>query len=120
MLSALPSLLFMLIGGDSLQFYLVNIEKPVKEAVHDKDRRKTVIDEGEALAENLSSLEEEINRDFEELVEVHARYDSTSADFDAVSAKLLEHQRESVRLILDARDVMHAQMTREEWESVFK
>lgn len=120
MIIALASLLFMLIGGDSLQFYLVNIESPVKEAVHDKARRKAIIEEGEALTESLRPLEEQINRDFEELVQVHANYDSTASDFDAASATLLEHQRESVQLILDAQDAMHANMTPQEWEKVFK
>ncbi len=120
MIIATITALILIFGGGSLEFYLTNLKGPVKEHVQDKARQEIIIDAGKALAAELAGFEEEINEHFEDLVEVHRAYDSTASDFDEATAKLLADQKKLSRMVLDARDTMHEQMTREEWEAVFQ
>ncbi len=113
------AVLIILFSGGSLEFYLTNLKKPVKEHVQDKACQEIIIDTSKALAKDLQTLGEEVNGHFEDLVEVHGEYDSVASDFDEVVAELKADQKELSRLVLDARDTMHDQMTKEEWEAVF-
>ena len=113
------AVLIILFSGGSLEFYLTNLKGPVKEHVANKASQEIIIDAGKALAKDLKELGEEIGDDFEELVEVHGEYDSVASDFDEATAQLKADQKELSRLVLDARDVMHDQMTKEEWNAVF-
>ena len=114
------AVLIILFSGGSLEFYLTNLKGPVKEHVADKVQQEIIIDAGKALAKDLKELSEEINDDFEDLVEVHSEYDSSESDFDEAIADLKASQKKLSHMVLDARDTMHEQMTKEEWEAVFK
>ena len=115
----LAVLTFLFMGGSSLEFYLTNLKSDVKEHVQDKACRKTILDAGKALSKDLRVLGKEVLDHVEDLVEVHSEYDSAAGDFDEVTAALKVDQKKMSRLVLDARDVMHEQMTKEEWNAVF-
>ncbi len=117
--AALATYLMMVFGGGGLEFHLTNLKKPVKEHVQDKTCQKEIINESKALAKELQSMGKRVDRDFENFVGVHADFQSLEADFDAAAAKLSEDQAKVAQLSLDARDAMHEQMTKEEWEAVF-
>ena len=106
-------------GGGGLAFYLTNLKGDVKEHVQDKACQEIILDASKALAKDLAALAGEIDDHFEDLAEVHSEYDSAASDFDNVVADLNADQKKLSRLVLDARDAMHEQMTKEEWEAVF-
>jgi len=114
------ALLMLLFGGDGLVFYLTNLKGDVKEHVQDKARQEIIIETSKNLSKDLEELAEEIDDHFEDLLEVHSEYDSVASDFDVATAALKADQKELSRLVLDARDAMHEQMMKEEWEAVFK
>lgn len=114
------TLLMLIFGGGGLEFYLTNLKGDVKEHVQDKARQELIIDASEALSSNLQTLEKQIDVHFEDLIAVHADFHSIATDFDAATAQLRADQKEVSQLILDARDAMHKQMTKEEWEAVFQ
>ena len=113
------AVLMFLFSGGSLEFYLTNMKGDVKEHVQDKARQEIILDAGDVLAKDLQTLGAEVNDHFEDWVEAHSEYDSTESDFDEVVADLKADQKELSRRVLDARDVMHEQMTKEEWNAVF-
>ncbi len=106
-------------GGDGLAFYLTNLKGDVKEHVQEKAQQTIILDTSKALAQDLAALAGEIDNHFEDLAEVHGEYDSVASDFDEVVAELKVDQKGFSRLVLDARDIMHEQMTKAEWEAVF-
>ena len=114
------TLLMLIFGGGGLEFYLTNLKGAVKEHVQDKARQELIIDASEALSSNLQILEKQIDVHFEDLIAVHADFHSIATDFDAVTVNLKADQKEVSQLILDARDTMHKQMTKDEWEAVFQ
>ena len=115
----LAILTFLFMGGNSLEFYLTNLKSDVKEHVRDKACRKTILDAGKALSKDLQTLEKEVQDHVEDLAEVHSEYDSVASDFDGAIEALKADQKELSHRVLDARDVMHEQMTKEEWTAVF-
>ena len=119
MLIATITALMLIFGGSSLEFFLINLKKPVKEYVADEDRQDAILDAGKALEEDLKVLTKDVEEHFRALVEVHSVYESTTEDYLAAGAKLKADQNRLTTLVLDARDTMKAQMTREEWEAVF-
>ena len=120
MLIATVTALIIIFVSGNLEFYLTNLKKPVKEHVADPVRREVVLDASKSLKKELTSLEKEVREHFEDVVEVHGEYDSTPADYDEAGEALKADQRRLSKLVLDARDAMHDQMTKEEWEAVFK
>ncbi|OEU64220.1 MAG: hypothetical protein BA867_04750 [Desulfobacterales bacterium S5133MH16] len=114
------TLLMLIFGGGGLEFYLTNLKSDVKEHVQDKARQELIIDASEALSSNLQTLEKQIDVHFEDLIAVHTDFHSVATDFDAATAQLKADQKEVSQLILDARDAMHKQMTKDEWEAVFQ
>lgn len=119
MLIATITALILIFGGSSLEFYLTNLKKPVKEHVADKDRRDAILDAGKNLENELKDLRKEIEENFEHLVRIHGKYESTPADYMAGGEGLMADQRKMATLILDARDTMREHTTREEWEAIF-
>jgi len=103
-----------------LEFYLTNLKGDVKEHVQDKARQELIIDAGKVLSEDLQTMGKQIDVHFEDLIAVHADFQSIATDLDAATAKLTADQKEVSKLILDARDAMHKQMTKDEWEAVFQ
>ena len=119
MLIATIAALMLIFGGESLEFFLTNLKKPVKEHVADKTRQDVILDASKALGKELKALEEHVVEDFEDLIEVHGEFESTPADYDAAGEILKADQKKLSALVLAARDTMKANMTREEWEAVF-
>jgi len=109
----------LLFGGDGLVFYLTNLKGDVKEYVQDKARQEIIIDSSKNLSKDLGELAEEIDDHFDDLLEVHSEYGSVASDFDEAIFTLKADQKELSRLVLDTRDTMHDQMTKEEWNAVF-
>jgi flagellar motility protein MotE (MotC chaperone) len=120
MIIATITALIIIFGGSGLEFYLTNLKGPVKEHVQDKERQENIFDASKALSKNLKQLRKRTDANFGDLIKVHGDYQSAEADFAEVTDRLLENQKEVSKLILDARDAMHGQMTKEEWEAVFK
>jgi hypothetical protein len=119
MLIATITVLILIFGGGNLEFYLTNLKKPVKEHVVDKERRDAILEAGKELEKELKGLAKDIEEHFEELIEVHGEYESTTADYLAASAKLKADQNTLAERVLDTRDAMKENMTRAEWEQVF-
>ena len=113
--------IFVLVGGGGdVDHFLTDLKKDVKTNVADKNRQKLILGEGKALSKNLKSLGKEINGHFKEYVAVNVDFRATETEFETAINQLITDQKESAKLILDARDAMHEQMTKEEWEAVFK
>jgi hypothetical protein len=120
MLIATITALILIFGAGSLEFYLTDLKKPVKEHVADKERRDAVLEAGKELEKELKALTKDIEDHFGELIEVHDEYASTPADYLTAGEKLKADQNALTGLVLDARDVMKENMTRAEWEKVFE
>lgn len=113
------TIIILLSGGGDVEHYLTGIKKSVKSHVHDKGRRELILDESKQLSKDLKALGQQIDQHVEDLVHIHANFQALENDFDAGTARLVSDQQQAVKLILDARDVMHKQLTREEWAAVF-
>ena len=114
------TIIILLSGGGEVEHSLTGLKKPVKKNIDDKGRQKLILDESKALSKDLKSLGKEIDGHVENFVKVHADFYSTGADFDFVTEQLVADQKQATKRILDARDVMHEQMTRDEWNAVFQ
>ena len=106
-------------GGSDYAHYLTTIDKRVKKNVDDKARREIILDESKALSKSLKAFNAAVNEHVEELIHVHAGFHSSESDYDLAIDKMVADQAQAADLILDAREVMRAQMTREEWEVIF-
>jgi hypothetical protein len=114
------AIIILLSGGGDVEHYLTGIKKNVKNHVADKDRRALILDESKQLSKDLKALGKIVDKHIENLTHTHANFQSLEEDFDGITANLLSDQKQASKRMLDARDVMHEQMTREEWEAVFK
>lgn len=114
------TIIVLLSGGNDLQHYLTTVDKNVKNNVENKARRKIILNESKDLSKALKSLNKDINKHVDAIVQVHADFQALEKDYDEATAQLVADQAKAAELILDAREVMRAQMTREEWEAVFK
>ena len=119
LIATIAALMMIFSGGGGLELYLTDLTEPVKANVEEKGCRKEIMGTSKALAKDLVALGKTIETHFDEMVGVHAEYGSVAQDFDVVIAKLVDDQKEASRLILVAREAMHAQMTKPEWEAVF-
>lgn len=114
------TIIVLLSGGSDLNHYLTGINKNVKKHVADKERRRMLLDESKDLSKELKSLIKDVNGHIEDLTHVHADFQALGTDFEAIKAKMVADQKKAAELILDAREVMRAQTTKEEWEAIFK
>lgn len=114
------ALLMFLFGGGGLEYYLTNLKSDVKEHVVSQESQSKIIEASKTLSADLEDLQEEINDHFGELVGMHTDFESTAADFDEITSEIVSDQKMATKLILDARDRMHAEMTKAEWEAVFQ
>ena len=105
-------------GGDV--YHVTNLKDDVKEHVASEASQEKIIEASENLSAELGTLQIEIDVHFKELVEIHADFKSSAPDFDAVAEKIAADQKMATKLILDARDAMHTEMTKAEWEAVFQ
>lgn len=113
------ALLMLIFGGGGLEYYLTNLKGDVKEHVVQQENQERIIEASKQLSSDLETLQIEINSHFEDLVMVHADFRSSAADFDAVAKTIVSDQNKATKLILDARDAIHADMTETEWAAVF-
>ncbi len=111
--------LFLFGGGGSLEFYLTNLKDPVKAEVQDKARQDVILDASKALSKELAAIQKDVSEGFKGYVKAHADYESTPADFDAVTDEMIESQLKLAKAVLETRAAMHAQMTEAEWNAVF-
>ena len=120
MLIGIATLFILLFGGSGLEYYLTNLEDPVKEYVKDKAHQEVILDAGKELGKQLEDIKKDTDAEFDLFVKVHADYESTPANFNAITEKMLATQVKMSKQVLDARDKMHQAMTPEEWHAVFK
>lgn len=113
------TIIILLSGGSDLQHYLTSVDKSVKKNVVDKDRKKIILQESKDLSKTLKSLNKDINKHVDAILQVHVDFHASENAYDETTAQLVADQAKAADLILDAREVMRAQMTREEWEAVF-
>lgn len=111
--------LFLFGGGGSLEFYLTNLKDPVKAHVQNKDHQDTILDASKALSKELKDIQKDVVDGFKSYVKAHADFESTPADFDAVTDEMVANQLKLAKAVLDARAAMHSQMTEAEWNAVF-
>lgn len=114
------AIIVLLSGGGDLEHYLTDLKKEVKIHVTDKEQRGVILDESKQLAKDLKALGKQIDQHIEDLSRTHANFQALEGDYDQVTANLVSDQKQASKRMLDARDVMHAQMSKAEWEAVFK
>ena len=107
------------LGGAKLDNVFVDIKKPVKQTVTEKDRRSEILDVRSELEKTLNRNQKAWKKQINEFLDVQDDYSSTEADFDEQQARISELLTAKAQTVLDARDRMKALMTREEWEQVF-
>ncbi|MDF7822942.1 hypothetical protein P4B35_02875 [Pontiellaceae bacterium B12227] len=107
-------------GGGGPSHFLTDAETQIKSVVSDKTRRKAILDEIGDLSKKLRVLEKKIEAHLKDYAAVHSDFHASETDFDAVSANFSADQQEVAKLILDTRETMREQMTREEWNAVFQ
>lgn len=119
MLIALATLYIFFFGGGGLEFYLANIEDPVKAHVADEARQDAILDASKALNKKMEVIQQEVEKQFDAYVDAHADYESTTQDFDAVTENMVAQQKKLSGIVLETRAAMHSQMTESEWAAVF-
>lgn len=107
------------LGGAKLDNVFVDIKKPVKQTVTEKDRRSEILDVRSELEKTLNRNQKAWKKQINEFLDVQDDYSSTEADFDEQQARISELLTAKAQTVLDARERMKSLMTREEWEQVF-
>ena len=119
MLIATIALLTILFGENSLESYLVNIEKPVQAAVESK----VTVEEVLAVSKELNKQLKAQNKKFTDLrknfLDLHVSHDPNQADIEVIIDKIMTASEEGQTNILDARSAMKELMTKKEWTEVF-
>ena len=113
--------LFMLLfgGGDTLEHYLLNIKKPAKAAIENKQTVGEIKDLSKDLEKDLKARNEEIVELKKSFLDLHVKYSATQSDFDSVLEEMLKSRKAGQDKILDTRFAMKELMTKEEWDKVF-
>ena len=106
-------------GGDSLENYLLNIKKPLKTTVENKVTVDEVLDLSKELGKQLKAQNKKITKLRESFLDLHTKYDTKQADFDAYIGKIVDTRDEGQQQILDTRFAMKNLMSQEEWIEVF-
>jgi transcription termination factor NusB len=122
MLIAIFSLVFLLFfgfGGNDFEYKMTDLKKPAKEHIEDGTRRDSVIQASKQLGKDAKALKEEVLEHYEQLVKMHYAYESDAADYDVAGALLKEDYRKLIAGVLDTRDELHKNMTKEEWTEIF-
>ena len=118
-IATITALIILFGGGGSLESYLLDIKKPVKNAVEDKETVKAVLNLSKDLGKQLKAQNKEITKLRDNFLDLHTKHDSNSADFEAYIDKLITVRKEGQKHILDTRSAMKNLMMREEWTEVF-
>ncbi len=116
---AVTALVLLFTGGQSIPNYLVNIDAPVRAAVKDKETVERILTLSKQLEQQLLAQSKRVSELRSSFLDLHADYDTTEADFNAITEKMIAAGKEGQKSILDARTAMRKLMTREEWNGVF-
>ena len=120
MLIALFTTLILLFGGsDTVENYLLNIKKPVKATVQDKEKAKAITKLSKELGKNLKDENKNITKTRDQFLDLHQNYNATTPDFEKVLQQMLTEQKSGQKAILDTRFAMKELMTKEQWNAVF-
>ena len=107
-------------GGKSISHFLIDAESEIKKTVQDKTRRKTILGELGKCSKALKKLEKRIEGHLKDYALVHADFQSTEDDFDAITTLLTADQQSASALILSTREAMREHMNAAEWNAVFQ
>ena len=118
-IATITALIILFGGGGSLESYLLDIKKPVKNAVEDKETVKAVLNLSKDLGKQLKAQNKEITKLRENFLDLHTNYDAESADMEAYIDRLIIVRETGQKHILDTQSAMKDLMTREEWTKVF-
>jgi hypothetical protein len=119
LIATIAAMMLLFGGGDSLENYLLHIKKPVKAAVVNKATKEEVIGLSKELGKQLEVQNKEIVKLRRSFLDLHTKYDATSADLEAHIDKVMAAQEKGQAHILDTQSAMKNLMTREEWTEVF-
>jgi hypothetical protein len=117
--ATITALLLLFGGGGSLEQYLLDVKKPVKAHVEDKDRAKTVIALSKSLGKDLEKRNKEMVSIQGDFVTLHTSFEASEEDFQAVIDRLMTERNRGQEQILDTRDRMRRAMSADEWAAVF-
>ena len=120
LIATIAALMMLFGGGSSLENYLLHIKKPVKAAVENKVTVNEVLDLSKELGKQLKAQNKEITKLRDSFLDLHTKYDTTSADFQTYINQLITAPEKGQKHILDTRSAMKNLMTREEWTEVFR
>jgi hypothetical protein len=107
------------LGGARLDNIFVDIKKPVKQTVQDKDRQSRILDVRSDLEKTLNQNQKAWKKQIAGFLNVQGSYGSQPEHFDSQQERVRELLTSKHEAVLSARDQMKAQMTEEEWEQVF-
>ena len=120
LIASIAALMMLFGGGSSLENYLLHIKKPVKAAVENKVTVNEVLDLSKELGKQLKAQNKEITKLRDSFLDLHTKYGTTSAAFEAYTGQLITAHEKGQKHILDTRSAMKNLMTREEWAEVFR
>ena len=106
-------------GGGSFEHYLLNIKKPLKEAVENRQVINDVMDVSEQLGEQLKEENKALADLKETFILLNQQYDTTQDDFKKNISNMLDIHKKGNKDILDARTMMKKYLTKEEWGEIF-
>ena len=118
-ISSLILLLFFGVGGKSVDHYLVDIKKPVKQVVEDEGRRAQILQLSKDLEKNLRQHGKAWSKAADGFLTIQADHDATPEDFAAETQRIEELLEQRQQIVLTTRKEMRALMTEQEWEVVF-
>ncbi|VGO12467.1 hypothetical protein PDESU_01020 [Pontiella desulfatans] len=120
MIAALIALIALLmLGGAAGSGWTADLEKNIKHAVEDEDRREAVLEATGAHMDGMKEVAGSVTDHFVQLLETHIDFESTGKDFDAVAQQLKADQAKGFALDLKTLKAMKANLTPEEWNAVF-
>ncbi len=106
-------------GGNAIDTLFTDLNKPVKQAIADKDQRTAILDLSEALEDELKANKKAWDAQLKELEAIQNDYTSNPLDYEAKTVHLEELLAERHQTVLATRSKMKALMTEAEWEAVF-
>jgi hypothetical protein len=118
MILATVTLLLLIFGG-SLEQSLLNIKKPVKAAVENKQAVGQIVGLSKDLGKQLKVHNKEMTRSVESFFDLHVDYDATAGNFEHALDRIMAVREAGQKDILDTRQAMKELMTKEEWTEVF-
>ncbi len=120
MVIGIIALFLLLFGGSgTLENYLLNIKKPVKVAVEDKQTAGKIVDLSKILGKELKAENKKITELKNDFLGLHRSYRATQEDFSSTLKEMVKARKDGQKAILDTRFGMKDFMTEQEWNKVF-